>query len=250
MFLAILLFLTDVSSAQESPAEPASEAAPSEAARDRAVALFNNGKVLFDEGNYMAAVAAWERAYELTEEPKLLFNIASAYERAGEYAKALEALNLYRALGDIDDQETLQRRLRNLEAQIEREAETAELTLDPSAEPAGPSTPAAPRKRSAKVAGLALIGVGAAGLATGGVLAGLAGSASGRAQNDCLGGLCLKTAQQDIESARGLALGADIALISGAALLGTGTVLVVAGSGKRAASIRVGLNHATFSTHF
>lgn len=244
MFVSMFLLLLGLANAQEAPAEPASPTV-SDANRERAVSLFNNGRMLFDEGNYTAAVAAWEKAYELTEEPDLLFNIASAYERAGDYDKALDALNLYRALGDIKDPETLQRRMRNLEAQRNRTVTDA-----PTPSPEGPVAPEAPSGSGSRVAGVVLVGVGTASLATGGVLAGLAGSRSGRARNSCLNSLCLDTARSDIESARQLGLGADIALVTGAVALGTGVVVLATRKKARSASVGIGLGQATVSATF
>ena len=46
----------------------------------RAKELYRNGERLYEEGLYEDAVVAWERAYELSERPLLLYNIANALE--------------------------------------------------------------------------------------------------------------------------------------------------------------------------
>lgn len=242
----LLVLLLGPAWAQEAP-DTSERAVASESDRARAVELFENGRTLFEEGNYQAAVAAWRRAYELTREPKLLFNIASAHERAGEYEQALEALNLYRALGQIEDPETLQRRMRNLEAQRDRAARDAAAAVAPAS---GPTAPPPSRSKASRVAGLGLVGVGATTLVAGGVMAGLAGAASGRARSNCLSDLCLDTAQRDLDSARQLGVGADIAMVSGAVLLGTGLVVLAPKKGARKSSLRVGVGHASWSTGF
>ncbi len=83
--------------------------------------LFDNGAVLYEEGRYEDAIAAWERAYELSPRPLLVFNIANAHERAGHWYEAHEALNRYRAFAPVDERPILERRIRNLENRIAEE---------------------------------------------------------------------------------------------------------------------------------
>lgn len=64
---------------QPQPAEPSSES-PAE--------LFAIGKRHYDLAEYRPAIAAWKRAYLLSNEPLLLFNIAQAYRLSGDCAQA------------------------------------------------------------------------------------------------------------------------------------------------------------------
>ena len=74
----------------EPPPDPKSN--PSAEDLDRAKELFENGKALYSEGSYDAAIAAFKRAYANSGDPVLLYNIALAYDRAGDYDGALENL--------------------------------------------------------------------------------------------------------------------------------------------------------------
>src|SRR5213083_2422043 len=64
-------------------------AAPSEAEQ-----AYEQGQAAFDAGRFGDAVVAWERSYELSKEPVLLFNLGQAYRQRhgpGDCAKALAA---------------------------------------------------------------------------------------------------------------------------------------------------------------
>jgi tetratricopeptide (TPR) repeat protein len=113
----------------------AGPALASEADDERARELYENGRMLFEEGLYDDAIAAWQAAWELSERPLLLFNIASAQEMLGELEAAVDTLNRYRAFAPADERVTLERRIRNLEARI---AEGGSATS--AGEAAGPPT--------------------------------------------------------------------------------------------------------------
>ena len=88
----------------------------------RAIELFDNGATLYEEGQYEEAILAWEESYRISGEPLLVFNIANAYERVGGLENlriALGNFNQYRAYAPSDERDTLERRIRNLEARIE-----------------------------------------------------------------------------------------------------------------------------------
>ncbi len=72
---------------------PPSPAAVAEA-RDR----FQRGVDLSDEGNQPAAMAEFQRAYQLTHNPLVLFNISATHEASGQYVQALDAMLQYVAL--------------------------------------------------------------------------------------------------------------------------------------------------------
>lgn len=69
--------------------------------KDQARALSAKGQVLYDEGRYLEAAAAFEGAQALFAHPSNLFNAAKAYEKAAAYEKAGATyrayLELYRA---------------------------------------------------------------------------------------------------------------------------------------------------------
>ena len=57
-------------------------------ARDR----YQRGIDLFEEHNYDAAMTEFQRAYELTRNPAVLFNISATHELTGHFVEALDAM--------------------------------------------------------------------------------------------------------------------------------------------------------------
>jgi tetratricopeptide (TPR) repeat protein len=85
---------------------------------DQAKQLFRNGAALYEEGQYEQAITAFRLAWELSGNPKLLFNIAGAQERMGELAASRETLLQYRIFASEEEQVVLERRLRALEERL------------------------------------------------------------------------------------------------------------------------------------
>ena len=111
----------------------------------RARELYDNGAILYDEGRYEDAIVAWEEAYRLSGRPLLLYNIANAQERLGQWRAALDTLNRYRAYARPEERERLDRRIANLERRL---AEDPGLTAAPPASPPPPTAaPEDPRQR-------------------------------------------------------------------------------------------------------
>jgi hypothetical protein len=81
---ALALFLAAPSVFAQQQPTPAAIAE----ARDR----FNRGVALSQEHNYNAAMAEFQRAYELTHNPAVLFNISATHEFSGHYGEALDAM--------------------------------------------------------------------------------------------------------------------------------------------------------------
>ena len=79
------------------------------AQEDGAIAkqLYLNGKMLFEEKRYEEAVTAWSKAYELSEKPVVLYNIAIAYEKLEDYQKSIDTLYQYRIYAPQEEQEEL-----------------------------------------------------------------------------------------------------------------------------------------------
>lgn len=157
----------------------------------RARELYENGAILYDEGRYEDAVAAWSEAYRLSNRPGLLFNIANAEERLGRYQEALDHLNRYRAFAEESERETLDRRIANLERRLEAvraEAAANPTTTPPPTEPVVTTpSPPPPVEKKAKLSPLpfVLFGVGGASAITGGVFGGMAVGARSDAGGAC-----------------------------------------------------------------
>lgn len=224
----------------------ASVLAPSERDIERARVLDENARQLYDEGAYEGAIVAWKKAYELTEYNNLLYNISMAYDRAGDFEKALEYLDRYRALAAPEERAQLARRKKSLEARLQKQKETQEaeaakaeadasgdaaeagsdpgagaLEADPAPAPAKPPplfTPAA----------WALTGVGALGFGLGIGFGAASLAATRRAEGGCTeaGGdtYCSTGVKTDIAKARRNAIVADVSLGVGAVC----TIVVVA----------------------
>jgi tetratricopeptide (TPR) repeat protein len=164
--------------------------------------LFDNGAMLYEEGRYEDATAAWERAYVLSPRPLLMFNIANAQERVGNLDKAHDALNRYRAFAPAEERAVLDRRIRNLENRIAEEERrrvapvvtqpvVTETPRTPPPERAPPPAPALepPRARwSLGVVPITLYSVGAASAVFGTVFALRAKSARTEAEALCTTG--------------------------------------------------------------
>ncbi|HEY8431581.1 MAG TPA: hypothetical protein VIL20_24545, partial [Sandaracinaceae bacterium] len=120
-------------------------------AREQARLHFESGTRAFDTGDYELAVAEFERAYELTHHPDLLFNIYSAAERAGRLERAADALTRFLAEGEVEEERrpVLQQRLARLRDRIaQQQAAAAPAEVAPEfAEPArGAAPPSEPRE--------------------------------------------------------------------------------------------------------
>ncbi|HEV7559138.1 MAG TPA: tetratricopeptide repeat protein, partial [Kofleriaceae bacterium] len=61
--------------------------------------LYTEGQKAYDDKRYDDALAAWEKAYELSHLPGLVFNLAQAYRLHGDCDKAVET---YQKFIDLD----------------------------------------------------------------------------------------------------------------------------------------------------
>ncbi len=186
----------------------------------RARELYENGAILYEEGEYEEAIAAWEAAYALSEEPLLYYNIANAYERMGRYDEAIDALARYRAFAPTEEREALDRRLRNLET---RRQEQAAATTPTPTSPVTPDT----RLSVATAAPVALVGLGVVGLGTGATMGFRARGASRELSSLCVDGLCPATAQSLLVIEQRSAITADVGFAVGAIALGAGMVWLI-----------------------
>ena len=80
----VVVLTTAVAAAQSTPGDPRE-------ARRR----FHRAVELTDEGVYPAAMAEFQRVFELTRNPAVLFNVSATYEAMGDFARALDALERF-----------------------------------------------------------------------------------------------------------------------------------------------------------
>lgn len=86
---------------------------------ERARMLYGNGRMLFDEQRYEDALLAWQEAYRLSDRPLLLYNIALAHEKLGNYGEAIELLYTYRVYATPDEQAGLIEKIDELQFLID-----------------------------------------------------------------------------------------------------------------------------------
>jgi len=169
---------------------------------------FRKGSKAFDLGHYAEAIKEYEAAYDLKEDPALLFNIAQAYRLDGDNQNAVRVYKSFlHRMPDAPNRVEVERRIAELEKVIEQQGRAKEGppegTLAPTDRPptpppvAPPSVPVgAPSQqgsvepnavpppdshpgRNKKIAGVVVAGIGVAAMAAGiafGVLAVNAGN--------------------------------------------------------------------------
>jgi hypothetical protein len=131
-----LLFLVLVGMAFAVPAlaqSPATYPAACDASKvskvdvERAHTVFLSGKGFLDESNYDKAISYFKDAYSIDcSVHGILPIIATAYERKGDKAEAIHALGEYiLRVPNTPDREVIERRIRNLREQLAQEKPTA-----------------------------------------------------------------------------------------------------------------------------
>ena len=88
---------------------------------ERAHAHFEAAHSYFDDGNYEAAAPEFQRAYDLSHEPAILYNLALVHERLGNLQLARDNLRAFLdAVPGAENRESLEAKLRNFEARLAR----------------------------------------------------------------------------------------------------------------------------------
>ncbi len=216
-----------------------------DANQERAKELYQNGSLLYDEGRYEDAIIAFQEAYRLSEQPKLLYNIAQAQERLGRYQDALDTLSRYRAYAPAEEREALDRRIRNLERRLEEQGTSTPPAPTATEQPAPAPVPAPePDSGGVRVLPIALYAVGGVGLGAGALLGLNARSARAEAEALCVGGdagaLCPAGAADALAQDKRSSLLADLSFGVGAVGLIGGTLTLVLG-GETGAAAGLGL---------
>ncbi len=178
--------------------------------------LFLLGDDLYAQGRYEEALAAFEEAYELSQRPLLLFNIANAQERSGRWEEAMASLRAYLPHADEAERARIESRIASLERRVAR------LRAE---EPPAPAPEEPSRDRAAPV----LLAASGALLAGGVVLAILARGARKDIADACgsVDGrrLCSAEASSSLARDRRASWGADALFVASAAALGVGLYL-------------------------
>ncbi len=227
----------------------------------RAKELYENGAQLYEEARYEDAIVAWRAAYDLSPRPLLLYNIASAEERSGQWKEAIETWNRYRAFAPSEEREVLEQRIRNLEKRVAEVEEKAAESEGPTRAPWQPEAEPEPEKIDGGEAGatsaetteaqatapppppgphpgpFVLLGGGFVGIAAGAVLGGLALDTRGQVTEACYSDgneiLCPNTAESLLEQDQQMSLGADLAFGLGIGVAIAGGTLAIVDAVKR-----------------
>lgn len=159
--IASLWLVVSVPAARaQSEAGSAAQSDPVESHLDSAAReLFFAGRAAFEAGRYTDALVSFERAYELSDRPELLFNIAHTLDRLRRDDDAIRAFESYLATTPPDGQRAqVEARLEILREQraaaSQSDSETAHddtshpHIVDGSAAAEAPTPNEAPRRRS------------------------------------------------------------------------------------------------------
>ena len=165
-------------------------------ADDRSVARehYQKGTKLFDLGQFDDAIREYEAAYQVKDDPVLLYNIAQAHRLAGHHERAIFFYKSFlRRMPKAPNREDVMQKIADLQKQLDHLPAPAK-PVEPEPTPTPTPTPApapdsrakvepvkpgpkktgpAPPGQTLKIAGFALIGVGALGLIGGAAAAGL-----------------------------------------------------------------------------
>jgi tetratricopeptide (TPR) repeat protein len=105
----------------------------------RAREHFDKAQSLYSSGSYLEAAESFKAAYEARAFAQFQFNIGASYEKAGEYAKAVEHYKRYLSEDpEASDKKAVEKRIKVLEKEAERIAKTPPPDPDnPDAPPTG-----------------------------------------------------------------------------------------------------------------
>lgn len=204
---------------------------------DEARGAFEAGQAAYRAGRFPEALQYFERAYELTEEPDLLYNIATVHDRLRHDREALDAYRAYlEARPAAEDRANIEARVEVLEAAVataetappvETEPDEPEVTpedtppVDVEPQP-GPTSDAGPGP-------WILVGVGGAVAVAGAVLLGLTASDLDTVQS--ADGVPFSDIRDAYDRVPILSTSGFVAIGVGAALLAAGVGWAIAGGG-------------------
>lgn len=197
---------------EEEAAQPADDASPDEAAREeQARAVFQAGRVAYENGDFEAALGYFRSAIELSDRPALWFNVGMAAMQLRRDTEALEAFEVFlRMQPDAPNAGQVRARVALLRASIARASED-----DAAGGSEGDLVPAA-----------IAFGVAGAGLVAFAVLGGLA-----LAERDALAASCGATRRctdEQVSTMTTLGAAADASWVIAAVAAAAGVVLLVA----------------------
>jgi tetratricopeptide (TPR) repeat protein len=229
MVVLSIALLPGLASAQSDTVQtPASSDEAEISERDeRARMHFDAGRSHYADGAYDRALPEFERAWELSQRPPLLLNVATTLERLGRHADAAASLRRFLELEPSDPQaESIGRRIANLERlAAEHPAPAQDEAIAPPRSGPPPAPPAGP-DGALLGTGAALLGVAAAAAIAMGITGGLALSENAALEDGC--GATLSCTEDDIADASTYVLVTDIMIgvAAGTAAIGVALLAV------------------------
>lgn len=209
------------------------DAEPPESSNDvLAKKLYRDGDRRYSEGRYTEAIRNFERAYELSKRPLILFAMANTFERMGEYAKAREKLQKFVQASPSGDVDAVRQRIRELEKRVAAKkvaaAELASLRARPieCKEKVCPVHTSPPKDSKLPIV---LWGASGVALVSGIIFGGVARGAHNDAAKSCdsSGGpsLCTAEARSELDRERRFTLLTDVSFAAAVVTAGLGTYL-------------------------
>lgn len=114
MYVIFFLFLSAF--AQESNSTRESE-------EEQAKAFYKTATVFFEEADYEQAIHFFKMAYERSERTAILYNIAVAYEKLGDYKQAVSYYEEYKFSAKEEELLVLERKIENLKKLAKKKQE-------------------------------------------------------------------------------------------------------------------------------
>jgi len=230
----LLLFSGAASAAAQEEERPNADTTDTAASDQSAQEVFGLGRQAMEDGRFTEAARYFERAYELSPRPELLYNIGMAHERANQPEQAIAFFERYLASGeDVQRRTEVDERLRVLRA-------TADEGEGEPGEPAVTTEQAEPSGRSV-LGPVIVMGTGVALLGAGIVFLGLASSSANTVTAAAGMDVYWDTVAGDAADAETFsALGAVFLGVGAAAIVG-GVVWLIAGGGDDEEDIAVSI---------
>ncbi len=209
--------------------------------------IYNEGLERYSAGDYSGAIELWQRSYQLSRLPSILFNVASAYEDAGMQREALETWQAFLLVSPADDRKETQARISALMLVLGESPAPAPApapAIEPAPEPvAAPAPEPEPEPEEIAPGGggravaLGTMGIGGLGVSVGGAL--LSIQANSRAADTALGScvtlqgsaLCTEAGTASLRQDR-LQYGLGLGLVSGGVVLGSSALLLALRGGE------------------
>jgi tetratricopeptide (TPR) repeat protein len=185
-------------------------------------ANFEAGRIAFSAARFADALPYFERAYELSRRPELLYNVGMCHDRLGHDAEALEALEAYLAeLPEAENRAEVEQRIATARARVARAA-----------------LPSAPRAAGdgSDPTGWILVGTGAA-LAVGGAIVLGVGRSDVGAVEASMGTLSWTAASEAVGRGDALTVAGSVGLGLGVGLAALGLGLALSSGSSQEGSV-------------